>query len=83
MSDKCHFRTNCIVAKKPLFDHLVGAGKQHRGHSDAQCLGGLEIDDELKFIGLVLGGGRAFRQRRAARTEYSCHRRNRDRSVPG
>jgi hypothetical protein len=35
------------------FDHLVGAGEQRDGESEAQCLGGLEVDDELDLNGLL------------------------------
>src|SRR5262249_53353991 len=31
-----------------LFDHLVGAGEQRRGHLDAERLGSLEVDYELE-----------------------------------
>ena len=41
--------------KRPLlflFDHLVGDGEQRRRHVEAECLGGLKIEHELKFGGL-------------------------------
>jgi hypothetical protein len=33
----------------PLFDHLVGAREQRRRQLEAERLGHLEIDDELKL----------------------------------
>jgi hypothetical protein len=33
----------------PLFDHLVGELLQKQRHIEAQCLGGLEVDDGLVF----------------------------------
>ena len=29
-------------------DHLVSTGKQQRWHGEAECLGGLEIDEEIE-----------------------------------
>ena len=33
-----------------LFDHLVGAGEQHRWHFEAERFRGLEIDTQLEFV---------------------------------
>ena len=32
-----------------LFDHLVGTGEQRGRHSEAERLGGLEVDHQLEF----------------------------------
>jgi len=39
--------------KAPLFDHLVGAELDRRRQLDADRLGGLEVDDQLEFGGLL------------------------------
>jgi hypothetical protein len=36
-------------------DHIVGEGEQHRRHLNAERLGGLEVDDEVEFRGLLDG----------------------------
>src|SRR5262249_60934541 len=35
------------------FDHLVGADQQSSWHTKAECLGGLEIDEQLDFRRLL------------------------------
>jgi hypothetical protein len=44
MSQKC---------QKQSFDQLVGAAKQRQRDGQAERLGGLEVDDELNFCGLL------------------------------
>jgi hypothetical protein len=36
-----------------LFDHLVGGGEQRFRDGEAECFGGLEVDDALEFRGLL------------------------------
>ena len=48
MSAKGHKRTYT-----PLFDHLVGAPDKCVGNVDAERLGGLQVDVQLDFSGLL------------------------------
>jgi hypothetical protein len=40
-------------SKTVLFDDLVGAGEQRRRHGEAERFGSLQVDDQLKFCGLL------------------------------
>jgi hypothetical protein len=56
--------TECNVAVVPIaavcsFDHLVGATEQREWHSEAECLGCFEVDDEFDFHQLL---NRQFRR---------------------
>jgi hypothetical protein len=49
MVAKCHERPKCRAPRRRLFNHLVGAQQKRLGDFQPQCLGGLEIDDQLEF----------------------------------
>ena len=36
-----------------LLDHLVGAGLERSGDLDTKNSGGLQVDDQLQFVGLL------------------------------
>ena len=59
----CQKQTFCIAANNTLFDHLIGAREQRRWHSHAECLGGLQVDNERELRRLLdrkVGGLGAF-----------------------
>jgi hypothetical protein len=43
-----------------LFDHLIGAAKQRQRESEAERLGGLQVDDELNFVDSWIGRSAGF-----------------------
>jgi hypothetical protein len=42
-------------SKVLLFDHLVRADKKRLRHFHAETFGGLEVDDQIVFVGCVTG----------------------------
>jgi hypothetical protein len=67
-ADSCT-ATNGVHGCKDLLDHFVGAGEQREPHVEAERLGGLEVDHEVKFRGLPAGSS-PLRMRPAIRARY-------------
>jgi hypothetical protein len=44
---------SCAAAKPPLFNDLAGAREEEWRHRKAERLGGLEVEDQLEFRGLL------------------------------
>jgi hypothetical protein len=44
-----------LPSDRPLLDHLVGGDKEVLWDDEAECLGDLEIDDQLELGGLYDG----------------------------
>ena len=44
-----------VAAERPasLLDHTIGPEQERRGNREAQCLRGLQIDDELELGSLL------------------------------
>ena len=42
-----------LRGRQALFDHLVGASEERWWHGETERSGGLQIDDQLKFGGLL------------------------------
>ena len=47
------FQSRCIRKLAGSPDHLVGLKEERRGNREAKRVGGLEVDDQLKFRRLL------------------------------
>ena len=48
-------RSSRRLCAHDLLDHLIGPAQQRRRDRQAECLGGLQIDDQLELGGLLDG----------------------------
>jgi hypothetical protein len=48
-----HFLTHAPQQSEPSFDHLVGSREQCRWYVEVERFGGLEVDNQLDFRGLL------------------------------
>src|SRR4029079_1404407 len=48
---------NCrfVGGTSTLFDHLIGKKQESLAHREAKCLGRLEVDGKLEFVGRLCG----------------------------
>src|SRR5262249_36941773 len=51
MSALCQIATFCAAVQNCLFDHLVRSHEQWLRHSDTECPGGSEINNEIECSG--------------------------------
>src|SRR5438874_6072637 len=56
----CQLADICSAANQPLFDHLVGSAKQRDWNGEPKHVGGLHVDDQIDFRGLLHRQGARF-----------------------